>query len=432
LWLLVLTLYILAGTALAPFHGDEAMQITMSRDYFTAFVNQQPQSLPVSPPYTVDNPAWLRLINGSVNVYTIGLSLHLAGYTENDLPTLWEWPLSYDENIARGHRPDSRMLTVSRLPSAIFLAAGAIVLFGIGWQFSERLPAYIASGLYALSPVILLNGRRAMMEGSVLCFGLLAILLAILICKGRTGWRWWLCLGLSSGLTLASKHSGILFVAVTFGWLILYHLPLRKQHSHSPRPEGEGLGVRVLTQPLIALIVSIVLTVIVFLAASPALWSSPVERFGDLIRERQLLLESQVTAEPTAPTPLTDRLSGIITQPYIQPPVYFEAAFWANVTPIQAEIKAYESSPLSGLHAGIIIGGILSLMAFWGIIITLPHWRTWHVGLLLWLALAVATLLINPLPWQRYYLALYPLATLLTAIGVTNIVTRRTSQQKLA
>ena len=392
------------------------MQITMSRDYFTAFVNKQPQTLPVAPPYTVDSPAWLRLINGSVNAYTLGFSLHLAGYTESDLPTLWEWPLSYDENVVRGHRPDLRMLTASRLPSALFLAASAVVLFSIGWQFNGRLPAYIASGLYALSPVILLNGRRAMMEGSVLGFGLLAILAAVLICKGRTGWRWWLLLGLSGGLTLASKHSGIVFAAAAFGWVILCHFPPKKQ------PTSQSFA-----HSLVALIVSVALTVVVFIAASPALWGSPIERFSDLIRERQLLLESQVTAEPTAPTPLADRLSGIVTQPYIQPPVYFEAAFWANAAPIQAETAAYEASPLSGLRAGIVIGGILTLLMFWGIITLVPQWRTWQVGLLLWLALTIATLLINPLPWQRYYLAMYPLAALLTAMGIPPIFARLTS-----
>src|SRR5690349_21025097 len=168
LWPLALAVYILVGIVSVPFHGDEAMQITMSRDYFTAIVDHQPQSLMVSPPYSVDTPSWLRLINGSVNLYTMGLSLQIAGYGEKDLPPIWVWPLSYDENVARGNRPSQPMLVISRISSAVFLAVSVAVLFGIGWQLRGRWAAYVASGLYAINPVVLINGRRAMMEGSVL------------------------------------------------------------------------------------------------------------------------------------------------------------------------------------------------------------------------------------------------------------------------
>lgn len=417
LWLLILAGYVMAGVALVPFHGDEAMQVTMSRDYFTAFVNGQAQTLPVSPPYTIDSPAWLRLINGSVNVYTVGLSLHLNGYGEHDLPTLWEWPLGYDENVIRGHRPDANLLTISRIPSAFFLASSAVMLFAIGWQFRGRFTAYAASGLYVLSPVVLLNGRRAMMEGSVLCFGLLAILLAILICKGRTSWRWWLLLGVASGLTLVSKHSGVVFVASAFGWMFI--------HTIKPPSRQEFLNTETPTRKrgLASLVMSGLLAVVVVVAASPALWGDPAERLGDLLSERAQLLESQVKAEPSAPTPLSERVSGILTQPYMQPPIYFEAAFWANAAPIQTEIAAYDGSILSGLHAGTLLGGMLTLLAVVGTMAIAREWRTWQIGLLLWIAITAASLLVNPLPWQRYYLSLYPLVTLLTSIGISSMVT---------
>lgn len=415
LWLLMLAGYIMAGVALVPFHGDEAMQITMSRDYFTAFVNGEAQTLPVSPPYTVDSPAWLRLINGSVNVYTIGFSLQRGGYGESDLPSLWQWPLSYDDNAAQGNRPRDAMLTISRIPSTLFLAASAVVLFGIGWQFRGRLTAYVASGVYALSPVVLLNARRAMMEGSVLCFGLLAILAAILICKSRTGWRWWLLLAIASGMTLASKHSGVIFVATAFGW-VLFNTIRQEFFTTETRRTQRSEG-------LIRLGMSAILTVVVFVAASPALWGNPVARFGDLLSERAMLLESQVKAEPSAPTPLSERVVGILTQPYLQPPVYFEAAFWANAAPIQAEIAAYDRSMWSGLHAGAVVGGIFMLLAVVGLVATARGWRTWHIGLLLWAAVTAASLLVNPLPWQRYYLSLYPPSALLTGIGIHHIVT---------
>ncbi|MBA3868693.1 MAG: glycosyltransferase family 39 protein [Anaerolineae bacterium] len=429
MWLLVLAAYIFVGIASVPFHGDEAMQITMSRDYDTAFINHDFQALRVNPPYTVDSANWLRLINGSINLYTVGLSLQVAGYGEKDLPPVWIWPLSYNENVARGNRPTERMLIASRISSAVFLALSAAILFGIGWQLRGRWAGYTASGLYALNPVVLLNGRRAMMEGSVLCFGLLAILVAIVICKGRNGWRWWVALGIVSGLTLVSKHSGIVFVAAAFGWVVIRQMQIRLE----PQRPGDNTKInhrgtesaeknQTLIYDLIHVGVSILIMVGVFIALSPAQWNDPVARFGDLVSERAKLLESQVKAEPTAPTPLSERVAGIFTQPYVQAPVYFEAAFWGGAKAIQDEIAVYNGSIWSGLHAGTVIGSLLTLLALVGVVILLKAWRTWEIGVLVWLVVTVASLLVNPLPWQRYYLALYPLATLLAAIGVVAII----------
>ncbi len=413
IWLVALAVYILAGTASTPFHGDEAMQITMSRDYFTAFVNHQPQALVVSSPYGIDSPEWLRLINGSINLYAIGFSLQTAGYGEQDLPPLWQWPLSYDENVTRGSRPTQAMLVVSRVSSAVFLALSSVVLFGIGWQLRGRLTAVVASGLYALNPVILLNGRRAMMEGSTLFFGLLAILVAILICRQQRRWYWWVTLGVVCGLTLASKHSGIVFVGSVLGWIVVTRLV---KHLR-PDSDGKPRWLRNIGQ----IGISVVMMVMVFEALSPAQWNNPAARFGDLVSERAKLLESQVKAEPSAPTHISERVLGIVTQPYLQAPVYFEAAFWAGAKPIQDEITQYDPSVWSGWHTGAVIGGILTLLAGLGIIGSIRGWRRWQAGLLVWLAVVAASLMVNPLPWQRYYLALFPVTSLLTAIGISMI-----------
>lgn len=421
LWLLVLAIYIMVGIVRVPFHGDEAMQITMSRDYFTAFVNHQPQTLLVTPPYPVDNPNLLRLINGSINLYTVGFGLQMAGYREQNLPALWQWPLSYDDNIARGSRPEQAMLVISRISSALFLTISAAVLFGIGWQLRGRWAGYIASGLYALNPVILLNGRRAMMEGSVLCFGLLTILLAMIICQGRNSWRWWVLMGIAGGLTLASKHSGIVYIAAALGWLVIREIQVSTPNP-SPSPIVTGEGRKTIQRMLLRVGLSVVMMVAVFIGLSPAQWNNPVARLGDLISQRAELLKSQVKAEPSAPTALSERVMGIVTQPYMQGPVYFEVGFWAGAAPVQAEIAQYDGSIVSGLHAGVVLGGIMTLLTVLGIIVSARDWRLWKIGVLLWLTVIVASLLVNPLPWQRYYLALYPLAAVLTAVGAVSVI----------
>jgi 4-amino-4-deoxy-L-arabinose transferase-like glycosyltransferase len=405
IWLLALAIFVLAGSNLAPFHGDEAMQITMSRDYKTAFIDGQPGALAVSPPYTIDSEPWLRLINGSVNRYTIGLSWHLAGLGESDLPSVWQWALSYDDNVVRGSLPSDTLLYSARIPSSLFLALSVAVMFAIGWNLKGRGLAYFVSGLYALNPIILLNGRRAMQEGSMLFFGLLAICIAIIISHDNRSWRWWIGLILASALTLASKHSGVVFIAGAFGWIAA--------------AEIANFGLRIRPRQFAYLLLSGFLTIIVFIALSPGLWNDPVSRLTDLLSEREKLLTSQIIAEPTAPTTIPQRIEGILTQPFIAPPVHYEASFWANAAPITAQIQRYMNSPLSGLQFGILIGIPLTLLAGIGLYLTFRQRRLW--GLLVWLLITVASLLVNPLPWQRYYLPLILPMTILAGIGFLNV-----------
>jgi len=80
-------------------------------------------------------------------------------------------------------------------------------MFGIGYGVGGWPVALFASGLYALHPVILLNGRRAMQEGALLCFGLLCIWLAMQIAhrlqdRQRVNTGWWIGLAFAAGLTL--------------------------------------------------------------------------------------------------------------------------------------------------------------------------------------------------------------------------------------
>jgi hypothetical protein len=360
IWLAVLAVFILAGMMLATFHGDEAMQIYMSRDYATVFIDHNPSSLMVNPPYNIDDDPWLRILNGSVNRYAIGLSWQLAGLNTGMLPPRpgWDWGLEYDTNVATGHLPPENLLAAGRISSTLFLVLSAVAMFGIGWQFGGRLPAYIISLLYTLNPIILLNGRRAMMEGSMLGFGLLTIWLAILISRGKTNWYWWVLLTLSGGLTLASKHTGILFVGGALGWIGLREII---RYFRRASDKSESITVKYLAATFARLIASGIVTLLIFIALSPALWNDPVARLGDLIAQRQFLLDIQVASNPAAPTTLSQRLEGIITQPFMTPPVHYEVDFWAKAAAITDEIQQYMASPLSGLQFGTILGSVLTL-----------------------------------------------------------------------
>ncbi len=420
-WLLALMIFIIAGMPLASFHGDEAMLIYMSHDYAKAFIYGDPMGLMVGPPYYVDTDPWLRLLNGSVSRHTIGLSWHLAGLTNGDLPPVpgWDWGLDYQTNVDTGHRPSEAMLLAGRLPSTIFLALSAVMMFVLGKQLGGRPLAYFASAFYGLHPAILLNGRRAVMEGSLLYFGLAAVLVAVIISRKREAgvrglWGWWLVLTLAAALALASKHSAIVFVAAAYGWIFL---------SEAVRRRGG-----ILLRTTLKLAISSVLAGALFIALSPALWNDPAARLQDLVTVRAGLLDTQVNSDPLAPMPLAERIRQAIAQPFIEPVAHYEVAGWGGYEPVTQEIARYMASPLSGLQFGV--GGlVLTLLAGWGIICLFsprlrPGCVTWGqaAGLLLWLLLNLAFALINPLPWQRYYLPLIPVYTLLAGVGLLALV----------
>ncbi|MCI0347987.1 MAG: hypothetical protein L0Z53_01050, partial [Acidobacteriales bacterium] len=182
IFLLLLAAYIVAGMPLVPFHGDESTLIYMSHDYAYQFIQRDLSLVQYSDPPISPQEQDLRLLNGTVNKYLIGLAWHLGGFTVDDINEQWDWGGDWNYNQSTGHAPSEALLIVSRIPSTLLLTAGMFVMFALGWQLGGRPAAYLAVLFYALNPALLLNGRRAVMEGSFITFSLLTVLAGV----------WWL------------------------------------------------------------------------------------------------------------------------------------------------------------------------------------------------------------------------------------------------
>lgn len=422
LLLLALAVYVLAGVLRTPYHGDEGMQIYASVDYITTFIERNPADLLTNPPYIIDSRPHLRLINGTVHRYSTGFVLYtLRGHNEGDLPVSpgWNWGLSYEDNVAGGWLPKDSILYPSRYSSAVYFALSVGVVFALAWQFGGRWAAYPAAVLYALNPVLLLNGRRAMLEGSQLFFGMMTLLVAALLAKRiaageRAGWGWWLWLTVSGGLAIASKHSAAIYPLGAWLWVF----------AAAVIAAVAGRRWRPLLVQTALLALTGVVAIALFIVASPALWNDPPARLMNLVETRTEMLNIQINADPNAPTPLSGRVMGLFTQPYIAPLAYFEVASWAEADDIVNQIQQYEASGLRGLPDGYLLGVPLMLLALVGLVMLVWGARVSRVylaqavGLLLWLGVTVAALLLNPLPWQRYYLPYIPIVVLLSSIGL--------------
>src|SRR5690606_33674223 len=88
-YLLILAVYIFAGAAFAPFHGDEATQIYMSRDYAYQFLQVDLDRVRYSDAPVSPQEQELRLLNGTANKYLIGFAWHIGGFTVDQLNEQW-------------------------------------------------------------------------------------------------------------------------------------------------------------------------------------------------------------------------------------------------------------------------------------------------------------------------------------------------------
>jgi 4-amino-4-deoxy-L-arabinose transferase-like glycosyltransferase len=425
-FLLALAGYVLAGRDRVPFHGDESMLIYMSRDYYTLVqAHDLDAVLCCAPPgdtmAALDEH--LRIVNGTVSKMTIGLAWDAAGMTVRDLNGPWFWgvPDEWAWNVAHGGLPGEHLLHVARTPSALFTALSVWAVFGIARCVTRARPAaYAASAIYATSPAVLLNGRRAMMEGSLLLFTALAVLAVIFVvseeARGPSRCRALLArstlFGVACGLALASKHTAAITVAALFVAMAAEPLVRRGRTL----PDGRHI-LRWLALGGVALLV--------FLALNPAWWSDPLGMPGRVLDQRRSLLDGQIQGAKAAGqyyTSAGDRLAGLVNQTLLAGPQFYEAPYWEAYVGDQA--AAYRASGLAGRGSGPIWGVLLAALCVPGVIAVVRHWRdgpTWVV--LVWTGVtALALLILTPFEWQRYYLLLQAPLAVIAGIGAGRIV----------
>jgi 4-amino-4-deoxy-L-arabinose transferase-like glycosyltransferase len=423
LWLIMLALFIFAGRDKVPFHGDEATLISMSRDYFYLFREGDLDRVLYDPTPENEADQELRMINGTLPKWAMGLAEDIDEKTLDDLPQSWDWGWTLDQNRALGHYPNWWVLRAARTSSALLTAISVAGVFFITRMASRRPAAYAASLIYVTTPAVLLNGRRAMMEGAHLCFVVLAVWAVLWVVReqARQPVRRRVLIAQTalfavlSGAALASKHTA--FIAVGAGFLALMTEPLIRA-----LPEG-AMRNKINRRRVLRWIGAVVLMLFTFVLLNPTWWSDPLGMPLRVIKLRNGTLSGQVRVYGGYDN-VIQRFTELAEQSFSARPQYAEAR---DFTPfIAAEIQQYEDSGLMGRGGGPIWMILLAALLAAGLFSLRRRWRdsaAWM--LLLWITLTALALLITvPFDWQRYYLPMQPPLAVVMGIGAGMIVER--------
>ena len=342
-WFALLSIYILAGAAIVPYHGDESTLVFMGRDYHYLFVQGDLSEVFYDRSKSRGRVEQrLRLENGTISKTIYGWLAWNLGYGLDDFNQPWNWGEDYESNLRSNRAPGEQLLGAARMASALQLALAVLAFFKFVEITLNRPTAYLASALLALHPNVLINGRRAMMEGSHL-LGLMLVLLASAWLLRERKWYAYPLLGAVMGLALSAKHPNALIAALAFLAVLIATM-----RGASPG-EKRGLGglnkwISFLSLPIVA--------VLLFLLLNPAWWSAPFELPALIIELRADLLRAQVGWFGGYNT-FADGINGFFRFVFAAERQYFEVASWAGYDAITAQIARYESSRM----AGVLIGG---------------------------------------------------------------------------
>jgi len=396
-----LVAYVLAGCALVPFHGDESTILYMSSDFDTLFLRGDLAHIEYRDPPPTDDPEAatkqdLRILNGVTSKYLYGIAWWLSGFTVHDLNQQWIWGTDWAYNQSHNTIPNPVLLFIARWASGLLTALSVVLVFVIAARSGGWPAAYVAAFVYALTPAVLLNGRRAVFEGAALAsIALVVYITQRMIGKSVSGIRAaiaQLCgLGLVAGLAIASKHTDLLIVVAALGAFILY-------------PALSGGVLRAVGPALLAM-GALIIAALIFIALNTAWWSQPLAMPRIILDRRSELLNTQANDFGRLTTP-TAQMIALVRESLSAAPQYFEGgsdwAIW-----IGDSIQRYQASGLAGL-SGLVWTAFVGALVVGGLVRSLIRWRRPGVFVVIcWVAVTLVGLyVLTPVDWQRYYLPL--------------------------
>ncbi len=281
--LIIISLIMYWNMGNIPIHPDESHWIGLSAP-FEAFIQGN-----------FEHEYWKNLpapyINPPMTYYVIGLTRNLGGYSADDLPPIYNFDLSYEENLARGRMPGQELLWWSRLGTTTGSILGLWVFFLILKKVQIAWVSYIWLVLILLTPYFRETLRQAMNEGPFLFFISLSVSMTLLVIQkaksnspnliSLNSISYLICAGLFAGLATQTKINGGILVIGIWGTLALYIMR-----------QSIPMNKKIMGLILTGIIISSS-SLIIYIGTNPVLWTDTMMGLIKVLNDRADVLELQ-------------------------------------------------------------------------------------------------------------------------------------------
>jgi hypothetical protein len=224
--------------------------------------------------------------------YAMGIGL-LAHGRDLETNAPWDFSLTWEQNIALGHKPVPEDLAAGRRTSAALVALTAVALIGVARVYLTMPWAIVAGALFAIHPFTVYIGSIAMSDA---LFGLLIALAAWAASAfGRhPSWGRAVLVGVLLGLGGATKLSPLAVAAGlgAAGVLIFAVATLRRRRFAHQEAAYAARGV-----------VIGVAAMLTFIASYPYLWPDPIAHTRHLFAFRVEEMAAQSSDWPVMAVP---------------------------------------------------------------------------------------------------------------------------------
>lgn len=385
------------GISTVPFHPDESTYIFMSQDVDKMLSGQLSELFynvnttdPISQQY--------RLLDAPITRYAIGIARFLT--STPPLPQDWDWSKSWEQNSAA--QPDSRLLIIARLGIAIFLPLTLFFYYLLIKRTYSTSIAILSSLLLMMNSIILLHTRRAMAEGGLIFFIIFSIFILIRLPK-----KWLFLSAIPITLAINAKQSAVFFILIGIGSLIY----MLRDSAYKALKQLFLFGVLFLA---------------LFFLLNPVMWSDPFAVAKKMIESRSILTQNQVEAINSIKhefilNSLPKKTIGLIGQLFLVAPATEDVSNYSQN--LHNATVSYFQNPLNrGIGRTTTIAGIGIFLITIGIIDTLKK-RCLNRLIILstFFVLTLGILFSFTIPFQRYYLPIFPFLSLYTANGFITI-----------
>ncbi len=385
-----------------PFHPDESTYLYMAAD--GAALLHHPQTLA----YTgqTDLKTHYRLVNAPLSrtLFALGLALH----GQSPLAQDWDWSASWEANVARGALPSQAQLLAARQVATLCVALAGWLLALVACRLGGGGLAWLTLVGFLLNPLVLLHGRRAMMEAPMLLG--IAWLLWELTAEHPKPWR----VGLALAWAIWAKYWTVAL------WPVAWWVVWRRASSAAQRWRD--------------LLVVSLLPVGVGIVLQPVLWQTPWQTLLAMVRERLQVTAAQQAAfravlPAYVPSTPWQRLGLLLGQLYLAPLAYLDLGKYQ--APLRAAIAAYDAHGFLHWGRGLWGAGVQLMLTGLGLLGMLRRARckTFESEGWAWCVFGIAAaaqwgwmLLTLPLAFQRYALPVLPFVVVWEAWGLWRII----------